>query len=147
MTFNPNVLKIVTEIVNPDDIYDLNDTTAKDLILDSEILPVHFYSRNCEFNNRYNKKIKENIVKINFLNNIFDTDKKEEKLEENKDTLEYLSQLPGLDLPDIKFPINSAADIVEEYLKDKYTENQKIFLKKELEKYPDLVSRYSYDCG
>ena len=43
MTLKPNFLKIVTEIVNPDDIYDLNDTTAKDLILDSEILPVHFY--------------------------------------------------------------------------------------------------------
>ena len=147
MTFKPNVLKIVTEVVNPDDIYDLNDITAKDLILDSEILPVHFYNKNCEFNNRYYKNIKENIVKINFLNNIFDTDNKEEKLEENKDTLEYLSQLPGLDLPDIKFPIKSASVIVDEYLKDKYTKDQKIFLKKEFEKYPDLVSRYSYDCG
>ena len=80
MTFKPNFLKIVSEVVNPDDICDLNDITAKDLILDSEILPVHFYNKNCEFNNRYYKNIKENIVKINFLNNIFDTDNKKGKI-------------------------------------------------------------------
>ena len=146
-TIKANVLKIVTEMINPEDIYSINNETAKNLILDSEILPVPFYNKNCEFNKGYYKNIKENMIRINFLNNIFDIDNKEENLEESKDTLEYLSQLPGLALPDIKFPIKSSADIVDEYLKDKYTENQRTFLKKEFEKYPELVSRYSYDYG
>ena len=147
--FKANSLKINIEKIDPTEIYNIQDVKAKTLLLESEALPINFYNKSCNFNNKYYNNIKESLVKINFLNNIFETNSNENDLNEDKDTLEALSQLPGLSLPDIKFPIKSSEDLVNEFLKgkNKYSENQKIFLTKEFEKYPSLISRFSYDCG
>jgi len=105
--FKPKTLKIISEKIDPNDIYELKNIEGKNAILESETLPIHFYNKNSEFNNKYYKGTKENISKINFLNNIFETNKNGLN-DKNEDTLENLSQLPGLSLPEINFPIKSA---------------------------------------
>ena len=144
--FKPKTLKIISEKIDPKDIYDLKNIEGKNAILESETLPIHFYNKNSEFNNKYYKGTKENISKINFLNNIFETNENGLN-DKNEDTLENLSQLPGLSLPEINFPIKSANEIVQEYLKGKYTVEQRTFLTNEFEKYPTLISQFTYDCG
>ena len=145
--FKPNSLKIKVEEINADDIYSIQDMEAKTIILESEVLPTLFFNKNCTFNNDYYSNTNENMTKCNFLNNMFDTNNTDKNLSESEDTLSKLSQLPGLELPEIKFPIKSANDIVKEYLQGKYTKDQKEFLENEFKKYPELISRYSYDCG
>ena len=142
--FKPNSLKFLSEPVDKDDIFNIDDKNAKNLILDSKSLPIPFYNQNCKFNKNQYNAAKENITKLNFLNNIFETNNNSE---DDEATLENLSQLPGLSLPDIKFPLKSVNEIVKEYLKKDYSMEQKTFLKKEFEKMPGLISQFSYDVG
>ena len=78
-------------------VYDLQNIKGKNTILESETLPTHFHNKNCKFNNKYYKETKETISKIKFLNNIFEANQIGLN-EQNEDTLENLSQLPGLSI-------------------------------------------------
>ena len=80
--------------------------------------------------------------RFNFLNNIVDGNHDEDTI-----TLDFLKQLPGLELPDIHFPLRTPETIVSEDLEKKLSSEQKAFLISEFLTYPSLISQYSYDVG
>ena len=55
--------------------------------------------------------------------------------------------MPGLELPDIHFPLRTPETIVCEDLEKKLSSEQKKFLISEFLTYPSLISQYSYDVG
>ena len=55
--------------------------------------------------------------------------------------------MPGLELPDIHFPLHTPETIVSEDLEKKLSSQQKQFLINEFLTYPSLISQYSYDVG
>ena len=140
ITFKPNTLSIRLEIVNEEDIFSLQHPEGRKIILDSKTCPLPFYNKDCHFNQSFYNTQRENVTRLMFLNNIF---------EENSDksTLEKLSELPGISLPELHFPIKTPSEIVECSLKESYTKEQRDFLISEFTKFPSLVSQFTYDVG
>ena len=109
-------------------------------------LPIPFYNEKCEFNKVYYSVENENILRCNFFNNVFaEPNKKEEKSE--KDSLKELSQLEGIEIPQFHFPIRSVQEILDNDLNSSLKPEHRTFLIALLNKYPNLISQFSYDCG
>ena len=124
----------------------LTDCAAFNLMLTTKEPPIPFYNRECQFNNVYYSKENETVLRCNFVNNIFsDYSPKDEKIDMT--SLDELSKLEGLEIPKFHFPIRSVQEILDSDLPSDLTSEQRIFLIDLFNKYPHVISQYSYDCG
>ena len=81
---------------------------------------------------------------LNFVNTFFDKKPQNISNLENRETLESLSELPSLEIPDLKFPVDTVEQIIDESFKN---EPEKYFLKDLFSRYPEVIAQHSLDCG
>ena len=141
-TFKINELRVLAENVSNNLIIPYSDTTGKVKILQDGFFPIPFYNKENDMHSPFYKTTFDYSDRFNFLNNIVDGNHDEDTI-----TLDFLKQLPGLELPDIHFPLRTPETIVSEDLEKKLSSEQKAFLISEFLTYPSLISQYSYDVG
>ena len=85
-------------------------------------------------------------MRCNFFNNVFAEPSRKDK-ENEKDSLKELSQLEGIEIRQFHFSIRSVQEILDSDLNSSLKPEHRTFLIALQNKYPNLISRYSYDCG
>ena len=62
-------------------------------------------------------------------------------------TLAELTELPGIELPDIHFPLRCISEIIEDDLSNELAPSQREFLIKLFNNIKNVISQYSWDVG
>ena len=145
--FKPAELGFNIEKISEQEVGYFNDQNVKDGLFRADKIPIPVYNRESKFNVGFYGTNLEKVVRLNFLNGVYSRNVKNDEINApDKNSMAYLEQLEGFEIPDLHFPIRSTEQIVNEDISD-ITESQRLFLQKEFGKYDNLAARFSYDAG
>ena len=125
-------------------IENLNDPGARADMIKDRAPPIPIFNKYAWYNQGLYTKVRESVIRSAFANNIF---KSPNVIEPDEETLEELTNIVGIEIPWVEFPIPEVTEVLEAELPKDLTPEQRNFLMDLFKKYPETVARYSYDVG